>query len=98
MPEDPIDAERDELERDASFVQESSARDMALSQLILGPIGPEKIGDGAEISTDQAHGALNDLHDRGLVDVLISEEDSDGPIYGATIQGEKVAFHLDQKR
>jgi hypothetical protein len=108
MPEEDIETEDEQIAADASFVQASSgasvstaesttrsARAVALFQLIEGPAAPQDIGDSTEITAGQAHSALRELRDRGLIETLIPEEASDGPVFGAVPRGENAVFYIE---
>lgn len=113
MPNDAIESEREQMAADAGFITESggasrasmstagatrSARAVVLFRLIEGPVAPEAIGADTPISAGRAHRALTALHERGLVEVLVPEEASDGPIFGVTARGEKAAFYIEQQQ
>ncbi|WP_049901031.1 hypothetical protein [Halococcus agarilyticus] len=110
MPEEPIEAEEERIAEDAAFVQGSSsaessvstasstrsARSAVLFRLVEGPMAPQEVGEGTSVSTGQAHRTLNELRKRELVELVVPEDASDGPIFELTVQGEKVAFHIER--
>ncbi|EMA49184.1 MULTISPECIES: hypothetical protein [Halococcus] len=113
MPNDAIESEREQMAADAGFITEAegastasvstaestrSARAVVLFRLIEGPVSPEAIGSDTPISAGRAHRALTELHKRDLVELLVPEEASDGPIFGVTARGEKAAFHIEQQK
>ncbi|MGQ5516218.1 hypothetical protein [Halococcus saccharolyticus] len=112
MPNDAIESEREQMAADAGFIAESggastasvstaestrSARAVVLFRLIEGPVSPQAIGTDTPISTGRAHRALTELHKRDLVELLVPEEATDGPIFGVTARGEKAAFYIEQQ-
>jgi DNA-binding MarR family transcriptional regulator len=74
-----------------------SAREIVLFKLVAGPTTPREIGDSEAVSTDSARRALNELHDRSLVEQLVPPEDADGPVFALTVSGNKVAYHIDRE-
>jgi predicted HTH transcriptional regulator len=72
-----------------------SSREIALFSLVDGPAAPEDIASNEAINTNQASQALSALHERGLVEILIPKEDSQGPIFTLSVSGEKAAHYIN---
>ena len=109
MPDETITAENEQIRADADFVRESSgasiastestgrsARAVVLFELIEGPTSARAIGNGTSLSTGQVSQALSDLENRDIVELLVSEDDSDGSIFGVLPRGEKAAVNLEK--
>lgn len=79
----------------SSTTMTRSSREIVLFSLVDGPTSPEEIGNNEDISTDQASSALNDLHNRGLIELLVPENDSQGPIFSLTVRGDKAVHYID---
>lgn len=75
-----------------------SARAAVLFRLVEGPMAPQEASEGTTVSTGHAHRTLNELEKRDLVELLVPEDASDGPIFGLTVQGEKVTFHIERQQ
>ncbi|PSQ12693.1 MarR family transcriptional regulator [Halobacteriales archaeon QS_7_68_65] len=94
---------------DAGFVQGTSgasasaasstrsARETVLFRLIEGPMTPQEVSEGTKVGVGKAHRTLNELQGRDLVELIVPENASNGPIFGLTVQGEKVAFHIQRQ-
>ncbi|PSQ13229.1 MarR family transcriptional regulator, partial [Halobacteriales archaeon QS_7_68_65] len=50
-----------------------------------------------KVGVGKAHRTLNELQGRDLVELIVPEDASNGPIFGLTVQGEKVAFHIQRQ-
>lgn len=72
-----------------------SSREIVLFSLVDGPAAPEDIASSGAIDASQASQALNELQERGLVELLVPEEDSQGPILTLTVQGDKAVHYID---
>ena len=75
-----------------------SARAAVLFRLVEGPMAPQEASEGTTVSTGHAHRTLNELEKRDLVELLVPENASDGPIFGLTVQGQKVTFHIERQQ
>lgn len=74
-----------------------SARAAVLFRLVEGPMAPQEVSDGTRVSAGQARRTLNELRKRGLVEFVVPESASDGPVFELTVQGEKVAFYIERQ-
>ena len=104
--ETEVDEEAEEIAADAGFVQGASAsaasstrsaRETVLFRLIEGPMTPQEVSEGTKVGVGKAHRTLNELQGRDLVELIVPENASNGPIFGLTVQGEKVAFHIQRQ-
>lgn len=75
---------------DISFVIRSQYRVAVLERLMSGPATPSKIADEADISISHVSRALSKLREKSLVELLVSEEQKKGRVYGITEKGERV--------
>jgi DNA-binding transcriptional ArsR family regulator len=75
---------------DISFVISSRYRVAVLRRLADGPAMPSRIADDADQSIAHISRALQELRDRSLVELLVSEEQRKGRVYGITEQGSEV--------
>jgi predicted transcriptional regulator len=98
--------EAEEVAADADFVQGASAsaasttrsaREAVLFRLIEGPMTPQEVSEGTKVGAGKAHRTLNELQRRDLVELIVPENSSDGPVFGLTVQGEKVAFYIQRQ-
>jgi len=72
------------------FVISSDYRVTVLRQLNEGPATPSRIADEGDLAITHVSRALNELRDRGLVELLVPEERRKGRVYGITEQGEGI--------
>jgi hypothetical protein len=107
MPDETIEAEQEQIVADSAFVQSSSgisiasaestgrsARAVVLLKLIEGPMAPQDLSKSTDLSTEQAIQALNELHTRNLLEILVPKNDSGGPIFSVLPRGEKAAMYI----
>lgn len=73
-----------------SYVISSRYRIEVLRHLTDGPSTPSQIAADTDNSIAHVSRALGDLRERGLVDLLVSEERTKGRVYGATDRGKTV--------
>jgi DNA-binding MarR family transcriptional regulator len=80
-----------------SFAIRSKFRKIALKALADGPATPSDIEKRTE--TDIAHisRALGELRERGLVELLVSEDTQKGRFYGLTDEGREVADIVQER-
>lgn len=80
-----------------SFVIRSQYRVDVLSRLAEGPATPSRIATDEDIAIAHVSRALSGLRedDRGMVELLVSEEQKKGRVYGITEKGEAVWQRLE---
>lgn len=92
MQEDPtIEAESKATAENRNYVAQSSKRTAVMEQLTEGPASAEEIASEQSMSVASAQSVSEELHDRGLVELLITDEVH---AYGLTAEGAKVLFSL----
>lgn len=69
------------------FVISSQYRMTVLERLSDGPATPSSIATEAQVDIGSVSHALSELRERGLVELLVSEERRKGRIYGITEPG-----------
>lgn len=107
MPDETIEIEQEQIEADIAFVQSSSgisiasaestarsARAVVLLKLIEGPMAPQDLSNTTNLSSKQAMETLDELYKRDLLEMLVPEDDSDGPIFSILPRGEKTAVYI----
>jgi DNA-binding MarR family transcriptional regulator len=72
------------------FVISSTYRISVLQRLADSPAPPSTISDDTGCAVSHVSRALNDLRERGLVDLLVPESRKKGRIYGVTDHGREV--------
>ena len=83
---DTMNDEWDEI----SFVIRSQYRVAVLERLMSGPATPSTIASEADISISHVSRALSKLREKELVELLVSEDQKKGRVYGITEKGEQV--------
>jgi DNA-binding MarR family transcriptional regulator len=79
----------------ATATSTRSSREIVLFSLVDGPTASEDIANNQAVTTNQADQALNELHERGLVELLVPREDSQGPVFTLTVRGDKAIHSID---
>jgi len=74
---------------DISFVISSQYRVAVLRQLAAGPATPSRIAGQNDLGIAHVSRAIQNLRERDLVQLLVSEERRKGRVYGATEKGEE---------
>lgn len=77
------------------FVISSRYRIIALRRLAVGPATPSQIATDASVGIAHISRALQDLRDRSLVDLLVSDDRKKGRVYGLTEHGRDVWETID---
>lgn len=72
---------------DVSYVISSQYRRTVLGQLAAGPATPSQLAADTDHAIANVSRALRQLRDRGLVELLVSEERRKGRVYGVTETG-----------
>lgn len=75
---------------EVSFVISSQYRTLAMSRLAEGPATPSQIATDVDVGIAHISRALQELRDRSLVTLLVSEERRKGRVYGLTEHGRGV--------
>lgn len=75
---------------EVGYVISSTYRVTVLNRLAESPAPTSKIAADTDCANSHVSRALNDLRDRGLVDLLVPESRKKGRIYGITDHGRKV--------
>ncbi|MFD1589418.1 ArsR family transcriptional regulator [Halorientalis brevis] len=75
---------------DISFVISSQYRVAVLRRLADGPATPSRIANDSDLGIAHISRALQGLQDRGLVELLVSEERRKGRVYGISDRGSEV--------
>jgi DNA-binding MarR family transcriptional regulator len=77
------------------FVISSKYRIVALRRLAVGPATPSQIASDGSVGIAHISRALQDLRDRELVDLLVSDERKKGRVYGLTERGREIWETID---
>lgn len=75
---------------EVSYVISSQYRVAVMKRLADGPATPSRISEDADLGIAHISRALQGLRDRGLVELLVSEERRKGRVYGMTERGKEV--------
>lgn len=75
---------------EVGYVISSSYRVKVLQRLADSPATPTQIAADTDCSPPHISRALQDLRDRSLVDLLVSEERKKGRVYGITDRGQEI--------
>lgn len=97
MPEDPTTVEAESQNENEQFVAESSTRSDALKRLAEGPATASTVARSRSVgiaSTQRAKSANEQLREKGLVELLVTDEEK---AYGLTAKGEQVLFALEEE-
>lgn len=80
-----------------SFVIRSQYRVAVVERLVEGPATPSRIAADKDIAIAHVSRALSGLRedDRGMVELLVSEDQKKGRVYGITDRGEAVWDRLE---
>lgn len=79
------------------FVISSKYRVMVLDRLSDGPATPSRISEDEATEIAAISHALSSLRDRGLVELLVSEDRRKGRVYGITEEGEEVWLEITRQ-
>jgi len=75
---------------DIGFIISSQYRVAVLRRLAQGPSTPSQIAEESGLAISHISRALSRLRDRTLVELLVSEDQKKGRVYGITEHGEEV--------
>lgn len=82
---------------DISFITRSQYREQVVADLDKhGPGIPRELADATDASIASISQALKSLRDRGLIKLLVDEDQHKGRIYALTDHGENVAAHVTE--
>lgn len=73
---------------DAGYVKGSKHRLAVIRRLARSPAIPKELKNDTDRPYSRVSDAVNDLRDRGLVELLVSEEQTKGRLYALTDRGE----------
>lgn len=73
-----------------SFVISSRYRVATLQRLAKGPATPSQVATDADVRITHVSRALQELRERGLVDLLVSDDRKKGRVYGLSETGQEV--------
>lgn len=79
------------------FVISSRYRVAVLKQLADGPATPSQLATDSGLAIAHISRALRGLRDRGLVELLVSEDRKKGRVYGVTEKGEEIWSQIQAK-
>ena len=85
-----------QVEDDASFVVRSPHRTTVLQRLAKGVAIPAQIRDDTELEYSRITESANTLRERGLIELLVSEDTKRGRLYSITERGERVLEFMDE--
>ena len=80
---------------EVGYVISSSYRVKVLQRLADSPATPTQIAEDTDCSPPHISRALQNLRERELVDLLVSEDRRKGRVYGVTEKGENVWTTID---
>lgn len=75
---------------EVGYVISSTYRVKVLQRLADSPAPTSKIAEDTDCANSHVSRSLNDLRERGLVDLLVPESRKKGRIYGITDRGRKI--------
>lgn len=79
------------------FVISSRYRVAVLKRLADGPATPSQLATDSGLAIAHISRALRGLRDRGLVELLVSEDRKKGRVYGVTGKGEEIWGQIQAK-
>jgi DNA-binding MarR family transcriptional regulator len=79
------------------FVISSRYRVAVLKRLADGPATPSQLATDSGLAIAHISRALRGLRDRGLVELLVSEDRKKGRVYGVTEKGEEIWEQIQAK-
>lgn len=81
---------------DYSYVISSRYRVATMGRLADGPATPSQIASDADVRITHISRALQELADRGLAELLVSEDRKKGRVYGLTEDGRATKQLVEQ--
>lgn len=85
-----------QIAADAGWVVASKHRVAVLSRLVDSPAIPKAIKRDTDRPYSRVSDAVDDLRERGLVELLVPDTQRKGRLYGVTERGEQVWKFLDE--
>lgn len=82
---------------EVSYIISSQYRVVVLGQLAQGPSTPSRLASNSENAISHISRALGELRRRSLIELLVSEQQKKGRVYGITEDGEKLWDVIDSK-
>ncbi|WP_332897102.1 MULTISPECIES: winged helix-turn-helix domain-containing protein [unclassified Haladaptatus] len=82
---------------EVSYIISSQYRVIVLAQLADGPSTPSRLASDSDNAISHISRALGQLRRRSLVELLVSEQQRKGRVYGITEDGEKLWDVIDSK-
>lgn len=86
LPEDDASVSWDDI----SFIISSSYRIAVLENLARGPATPSQLASDTNSAIAHVSRALQELRDRSLVELLVSENRKKGRVYGITAEAKQI--------
>lgn len=83
---------------DVGFVISSQYRVAVLGNLASGPSTPSHIATESGLTISHISRALGDLRERTMVELLVSEDQKKGRVYGITDHGEQVWRTIESEK
>jgi DNA-binding transcriptional ArsR family regulator len=80
---------------DIGFIISSRYRILSLRRLAVGPATPSQIAADEDVGIAHVSRALQDLRDKELVDLLVSDNRKKGRVYGLTERGQELWETID---
>lgn len=80
---------------DISFVISSRYRVVSMQRLSDGPATPSQIAQDEDVGLSHVSRALQELRDRGLVTLLVSDNRNKGRVYGLTEPGADIWTRIE---
>lgn len=77
------------------FIISSRYRVIVLKRLSVGPATPSQIATDEDVGIAHVSRALQDLRERSLVDLLVSDDRKKGRVYGLTDDGRTLWETID---
>lgn len=97
MSDQKYDSTEDHWDQ-VSFVIRSQYRVTVLEHLSDGPATPSNIATYSDFSLSHISRALKELRDQGLVQLLVSEQQKVGRLYGVTHRAERIWSTIESER
>lgn len=82
---------------DIGYIISSRYRILVLRRLAVGPATPSQIATDEEVGIAHVSRALQDLRDKELVDLLVSDDRKKGRVYGLTERGQELWETIDME-
>lgn len=80
------------------FIISSRYRILSLERLSESPAPPSQIAEDADVGIAHVSRALQDLKEKGLIDLLVPEERKKGRVYGITDEGRETWGQIENQQ